>query len=586
MSGNVDSTDALQQELARLRRSQAQLREALSDQRRQHELLLEIGRAPGLPRLLDILHGEIERFDAFDGYLVNLAELAGDGLMCARARMPDSHAGMEDVYTNFRFELQDDDPMVAVYRSGRRVQLDAAEAAGLAGPTGRGFERWAASAMAILPIACASGPVGTLAGFRQLGEMEPAAIEAIEACLRLLGDPIRNAIAMERLRQKEAQVQAALEDHRRFLRFVSEVNRLSSPQTLYAAILDEFLTAFRFDLGFLSLAEADGLVTKHVGARDAAHAEHRQRLQQLVAEPLSVKRSGGANAIAFLQNSPILIVDARAIRNIAMAELDRRALERLRDVRTVLHMPIRQQGEAIGMLGLFSLEQPRPLAAGELEMIELLAAFVGTTLVNAQLYHLIGGQKGQIEALNRELRGKIQLLDEMVQRDPLTGLHNFGAFRSELGRRTAEFNRRAGDGGLALVIVDVDHFKGFNDSYGHLAGNVVLQELANRIGGAARGMDIPCRFGGEEFAVILPRCGLDGAAQFGERLRALVAETPFGVNGKLLEVTISVGCASLAAGEAMEDFLERADAALYRAKENGPNRVELARPDQPPYKAG
>jgi two-component system cell cycle response regulator len=574
----IDQVDveALQRELSALRQAAAQLEEELACERRQRKLLHEISRTLELERLLYILDGEISRMEIFDGYLINFINSRRDGLVCARARMPESHAGMEAIYTNFRFSFDEHDAIVDCFHDGKTVFLESDTADKFGEVSRRGFERWQATSMVIIPIPYADGAIGTVVAFRQQGVIDRQAIADLEERLLLFNEQIRNALLLNELKQQEQEAQSVLEDHRRFLQFVSEVNKLDTPELIYQAILDEFLRAFQFEIGYLTLAENNSLVMKHVSAGDPALADRAQKLRELMLEPSPLEKSSGASTYSFLQNNHILIPDAEPLRHLPMAQLDRSALEVLVNVRTVLHMPIRQHGTPIGMLGLFSLGECRPVNPGELKIIELLASFVGTAITNSKLYHVIGGQNSQIEALNRELQDKIQQLDEMVRRDQLTGLHNFGAFRTELTRRTSEFNRQSAKEGLSLTVIDVDHFKRFNDTYGHLAGNVVLQELASRIGRTARAMDIPCRFGGEEFVVILPRCEIDGAQIFAERLRAVVADTPFHVDGKLLPVTISVGCATYDADESMEAFLERADAALYRAKENGRNRVEVA----------
>jgi two-component system cell cycle response regulator len=124
-------------------------------------------------------------------------------------------------------------------------------------------------------------------------------------------------------------------------------------------------------------------------------------------------------------------------------------------------------------------------------------------------------------------------------------------------------------------MLDVDHFKAINDSYGHAAGDEVLREFALRIRRSIRGLDLACRYGGEEFLVVMPETDLSAAALAAERLRRRIASDPFPIQrGKqAMEVTISVGIAALAEGEDPASVLKRADEALYRAKRDGRNRV-------------
>ena len=126
------------------------------------------------------------------------------------------------------------------------------------------------------------------------------------------------------------------------------------------------------------------------------------------------------------------------------------------------------------------------------------------------------------------------------------------------------------------MLIDIDHFKAVNDSYGHDAGDAVLREFATRIRRNTRGIDLACRLGGEEFVEVMPDCDLAKACQVGERLRQCIAAAPFEVGGKvgLLQVTASVGVAALEFDDdAPELMLKRADQALYCAKRDGRNRV-------------
>ena len=154
--------------------------------------------------------------------------------------------------------------------------------------------------------------------------------------------------------------------------------------------------------------------------------------------------------------------------------------------------------------------------------------------------------------------------------DDLTGLANRRHGGRQLEREVALCVRHGRL--LALLRVDVDHFKAINDSYGHEAGDEVLVEVARRLAGAVRGGDELARWGGDEFVAILPDTDKAGALRAAERLRAAVSEAPIAAAGHELPVTVSVGWAHWA-GDTPDDLLARADRALYRAKDAGRDTV-------------
>jgi two-component system cell cycle response regulator len=172
------------------------------------------------------------------------------------------------------------------------------------------------------------------------------------------------------------------------------------------------------------------------------------------------------------------------------------------------------------------------------------------------------------------LRQNLDYSLELAVTDELTGLNNRRFMEGQLG---ALVERAAGGGEIvAALMIDIDHFKQINDSYGHDVGDEVLREFAARLASNVRAIDLPCRHGGEEFTVIMPGAGLEAAEKVAERIRLHVAGSPFRVAGgkKLLSVTISIGvAASTGEADTPEGLLKRADEAVYEAKAAGRNRV-------------
>ena len=226
-------------------------------------------------------------------------------------------------------------------------------------------------------------------------------------------------------------------------------------------------------------------------------------------------------------------------------------------IHSALAYPLAADTGMVGWLAAYSRSPEDALenaAAPELEEIALRA---GPALANALRF--------------REARRQADL-------DALTGLHNRRYFHESLARECARAHRYGRR--LALVVLDLDDFKAINERIGHLAGDGVLAEAAERIRSVVRSADIPCRVGGDEFAVILPESGIGQADQLYRRIEAAVSARPI---GQVQRLTLSAGVAELNESDDSNSLFERADEALYRAKEAGKSRVVpsvVAAPDE------
>jgi diguanylate cyclase (GGDEF)-like protein/PAS domain S-box-containing protein len=221
-------------------------------------------------------------------------------------------------------------------------------------------------------------------------------------------------------------------------------------------------------------------------------------------------------------------------------------------------MPVQGEGQVLGLLhvALDLREDAADFRSGVERRLRSLVDRVGPALANLKL------------------RESLRVL---ALYDPLTGLYNRRYMEDAIKR---ELNRAERSGkSPSLIMIDVDHFKRFNDTFGHDAGDFVLSAIARLITENIRGSDIACRYGGEELAVLLPESNLESAQSRAERLRLAIRELSLTHRGKTLPATTaSLGVAEhTGQGSNLEDFLKAADRALYRAKQEGRDRVCAAR---------
>jgi len=212
-----------------------------------------------------------------------------------------------------------------------------------------------------------------------------------------------------------------------------------------------------------------------------------------------------------------------------------------------LAVPVQTESGSIGFIAVFSRSRSHTWNEDEVRELEELALRAGPAIENAKRF--------------REAR-------QLADLDALTGLHNRRYFHETLGREVARAQRY--DRQLALIVLDLDDFKAINDRIGHLAGDAVIAESAERVRDVVRSADIACRVGGDEFAVILPESTLADADQLYRRLQTALSARPVGQAGRL---SFSAGVAELKPEDTPTAFFERADEALYRAKELGKAQV-------------
>jgi diguanylate cyclase (GGDEF)-like protein len=220
------------------------------------------------------------------------------------------------------------------------------------------------------------------------------------------------------------------------------------------------------------------------------------------------------------------------------------ALARRFGVASALYEPVVLDDDAVGVLFVAWQRRVKRVEDRSVSVARLLAAEAAFVIERADL---------------------TARLESLARTDELTGLPNRRTADEELGRFLAR-SRRAGQP-LSVAMIDLDHFKAYNDRHGHGGGDRLLQEVAKAWSDTLRTGDLLARYGGEEFVAVFPDCALDDAGAAAERLRAALPET----------VTCSIGVALWNRGESAHELLSRADAALYKAKAGGRDRVVVAR---------
>jgi diguanylate cyclase (GGDEF)-like protein len=223
-------------------------------------------------------------------------------------------------------------------------------------------------------------------------------------------------------------------------------------------------------------------------------------------------------------------------------------------------VPVTAGAEVLGVLCLADHDGDVPFVADDVARLEALVAPAALALARLRI----------------ELH--VESLSQAATVDPASGLFNRFYFQSRLQEELQRATRQGTT--LSVQMIDVDSFKAVNDRFGHLAGDAIIKEVADVLRRSVRVFDVCARYGGDEFAVVMPGSGLDSAVAVAERIRLRIADRQ-GLAAHEPAVTVSIGVAEIEAGDHTRDVIDRADRALYKAKKAGKNRVVATLPPSP-----
>ncbi len=333
------------------------------------------------------------------------------------------------------------------------------------------------------------------------------------------------AEAIESLRRRNADLEVLYES-------VKDLSSTLSVDRVLQRLLDRTLQHLNAEIGSILL----------LGDDDHLRVMVAQGLPPDVINRTEMKIGEGISGYVALHGKPLLVEDVEA-----HPMFRRRNRERYY-TSTLISAPLIRNGVLLGVININNKKSHDPFEPHDLRLLEAIAAHASVALGNARKYE-------------DTLR--------LSQLDGLTGLANHGHFYKTLEREIERARRY--DRGLSLAMIDIDHFKQYNDRNGHRAGDQALVAVARIIGDRSRAHDVVARYGGEEFAIILPETALEGAHAFGEKLRT--AMEGISLDGEQ-PLTISVGVASFGMNiTAASQLVDVADAELYRAKSLGRNRT-------------
>ena len=347
--------------------------------------------------------------------------------------------------------------------------------------------------------------------------------------LRIFSTQASVAIQNARLYSLEQRKAAQLEAINHIARQTTAVLDINE---LLGKVSSFVLQAFPVDHVAIYLKEADHFV----------FLEHRGRLTPIEAEGSSFPTNAGLSGRAVATEKAVLVNDVHSTKDYIPA---------FKETRSELCLPLQSFGETMGVLCLESVNT-NAFDPADLPALESVADICANAIQNARY---------------------VQRVRHMAYVDGLTGIYNRRFFETRIEEEIERAKRY--QGAMSVIMFDIDHFKRLNDEFGHLLGDDVLRQVSNIFSQNLRKADIACRFGGEEFAIIVPETTGEDAFAVADKLRKVIGQTPF--PGVPRSVTVTAGVASFPAnGTSRDELVKAADEALYSGKQAGRNTVVAA----------
>lgn len=356
--------------------------------------LLMMREAPALTGCLDALETVLKQYVNIDGYAINLYRASDDCLVCVRLHLPPSGSGLEQTFANMVLPLDSQNMNARVFENRTPTGITSNNLEDYPPVTRIAFDGWSMKHLVVLPIQVTGAnrrPVGTLMLFSQQGSIAPT-------LLRRMTRIIEEAAGLLRLHQTIATWEARVEtmkkqeeDLQSVLSFIAEMSHLATEQELYPRIEREFLKRFDLDMAAILLNDGENLrcVDTMIGI-DGVHWETRwkEHCSQL---SYSVQQPEGASSHAFQYNQPLFFGDIPSILKVSMPEKDRTNLEILDGLQTFAIIPIRRQGNPMGVLWLGSLQRKDALSPEQVVLVRHLCDFLGAIIDNAHAYTRLTG---------------------------------------------------------------------------------------------------------------------------------------------------------------------------------------------------
>lgn len=535
-----------------------------------------INKAGSADELYDILAAVVEENSAIDGYLVTTINSDMMHLDCVRHRLPASQAGDVGAFEQFSYPAAENEPVIMSTEKGEPEIISMEHSREYSATVQMYFELFEIKKLVCLPIIFGKRKLGGLQLIfcqenQEITDITEDLASVLEPFAKLLSKYVKEIEVAD-----DSQFGFLHGGLQKIIDFVNSTSHIGNINRVYETVLMEFMKIFPFDIGFLLMPEGEYLnLVRHAIVHQDFSGIYRDIEANRDLFSFGHDFAEGVASVSYLQNKPYYDDSVDESRFFPMSETDVKIRKLLSGSESMILLPLKSSSGMLGVLWFWSLNRRSRMSEQAVSGAVKLSEVIGTVLENARYVRELENKQDKATCQVEGLEQKLEKIVTLVRLDELTGLFNIVYFKEELERRVDEYKRCQGEQFLSLVMLDIDNFNRLNEEHGQQTGDLIIADVARRVARISRGMDIPCRYGGQEFAAILPRCPIKGATIFAERLRSNIANEPIETQSELFQVTVSCGCTEYIPGEDVSFFVNRAEEALRQAKAEGRNLVRV-----------
>ncbi|MCH8506294.1 MAG: response regulator [Ectothiorhodospiraceae bacterium] len=378
-----------------------------SNREQQHliDLARQINRSIDLPDLMQLLDEELEREGLFQSWVLALPEPGTQRLVCQHVHFHGELNAVQSTYQGSHNLMLDHSEIEKLVARGKPWIIEHTELHRHSHNVKSCFQRWGLRSLASIPLFRDQQFAGVLFGFNHDSPVNRLRLHVLEQRMPLFLDQIGNAQRIHEMLRQEEEIATANAQQQRLMNFINRVGVLTSNSNIHALLCSALLDWLPFDLAGIVIREGKQLTIKHLQVSDTRFEAVRDAWEEYYGQnPYTLDERDGATPYVYLTNERLYFPDLMPVRHLPMSQKDRQALELMGTPRGFLFLPIRREGEAIGVTWLFSIEKPVTLSEAQLSITASLCDVIGNAIRNAELYSTVERQKREIEQTLRALK--------------------------------------------------------------------------------------------------------------------------------------------------------------------------------------